>query len=622
MNDRQPLKAVGGGTITYMDQGEGIGYGKHAIVSHAGGWQSLYGHMCSWLTFPNSSQINQGEWIGGAGNTGFVDPTPPSGSCFEMTNLPGGHLHFEMRLNGIPQNATLSGFSILHLSQSDPPGDPPPDNEVYNPDVPHTSNNSGPGYYADTQFATGMREKYGDLGATPGSTYSSNQGPCNDPSRWLHTCYVGVSDLLLTQNFISATGVPSSLTSDPNVVDFWYVYGEFWTVYGQEYEQLGHPTADRVMPCPSGAPYGCVSYQQFECGFIYYDGSVSRAIVTCGFDGLYAITTGGQYKRLIDGGTGWVTKTGTPPGGSQNLKSFGNGLMVHKEGTGGGQTFRVSEDGGETWAQTAAPGGSFAPVDADYCAGSLWLAWLDLSGSPDVLRIYKSGDFGGSIGLPSLETTTTAVHVNGGVACSRSIPGRVAAVVQNGTGNARLAVSTDDGDNWTVLTKGLGTSNAFRAAWAGTRLLVTNNVTYTHLIRSSDDNGNMFTTRLSFGDGSVVSAERLDIIATEIPGLLFGFLYQSSVNTDGIWRSLDNGTSWQLVAAYPAGFGTNQSDPKGISYDAENDDLYVAFRSAGKVSRLPDARTRNWATVTSSDWITIPQVGTEVGLRAFTVVTD
>jgi hypothetical protein len=561
----------------------GSGLGRMVLVEDVLGSQNTCGHLASFAQgLAPGTGLFQGASVGIEGNTGYA------AEC-EV------HLHWEVE--GVPDyidgREVSSICTCLYLSTNEIIGD-----QTIDPIA---------GFEIDAEYY-----EWGQW---------TNIGYVSDAGRGLTMHRHGNG---WEQNFNNHDGQSGIYVPDSSGDDAFWVQPEFWPLYEQSGGATGplrYPVSEHVTPCPTGAPFDCQEYQQFECGFIYYDGSAVVTVITCGFDGLYAITTSGQYKRLVEGGGSWVTKTGSPPGGSQNLKSFGAGLMIHKEGTGGGQTFRVSQDGGESWSQTASPGGSHVPVDADYCGGTLWLAWLDFSVNPRILRVYASGDFGSSIGMPVVETATTTVHANGGVACDHLGSGNVAVVVQNGTVNAKLAVNTSGG--WTVMTKGLGTSNAYRVAWGSDgRLLVTNNVTYTHLIRSSDDGGATFTTRLSFGENSVVSADTIDVIATEIPGVLFAFLYQGSAYADGIWRSIDNGTTWQLVGAYPAGFSPGQSDPKGIAYDAEHDAFYVAWRSLGKVSYLPDARTRSFTGITSGDWITVPQIGTTTGIRTFTIVRD
>ncbi len=67
------------------------GYGKVIILDHGAGLTSWYAHLDEILVKPNQ-WVKQGELIGKVGNTGRVT---------------GPHLHFEVRLNGKPQNPLL-----------------------------------------------------------------------------------------------------------------------------------------------------------------------------------------------------------------------------------------------------------------------------------------------------------------------------------------------------------------------------------------------------------------------------------------------------------------------------------------------------------------------------------
>lgn len=80
------INAVLGGTVTYS--GIQDGYGKVIKLSHDGGIETTYAH-CSVITVKKGENIKQGEKIGEVGNTG---------------NSTGPHLHFEVRVNGEPQN--------------------------------------------------------------------------------------------------------------------------------------------------------------------------------------------------------------------------------------------------------------------------------------------------------------------------------------------------------------------------------------------------------------------------------------------------------------------------------------------------------------------------------------
>ena len=83
----QPIVASKSGrVISAGDAGDG--YGTKVVIDHGGGWSTLYGHM-SRLGTSGGASVSQGQVIGYVGCTG---------SCT------GDHLHFEIRINGAPQN--------------------------------------------------------------------------------------------------------------------------------------------------------------------------------------------------------------------------------------------------------------------------------------------------------------------------------------------------------------------------------------------------------------------------------------------------------------------------------------------------------------------------------------
>lgn len=70
------------GTVTAV--GDSSSYGKYCVVSHAGGYSTLYAH-CSRVTAVSGAEVHKGEKIAEVGETGVAT---------------GPHLHFELQQNG------------------------------------------------------------------------------------------------------------------------------------------------------------------------------------------------------------------------------------------------------------------------------------------------------------------------------------------------------------------------------------------------------------------------------------------------------------------------------------------------------------------------------------------
>lgn len=84
-----PIYAAASGTVVLMQsEAESGGYGNYTCIDHGGGLSTCYAHQSSFATSLGAS-VNQGELIGYVGNTGFST---------------GPHLHFEVRVNGEPQD--------------------------------------------------------------------------------------------------------------------------------------------------------------------------------------------------------------------------------------------------------------------------------------------------------------------------------------------------------------------------------------------------------------------------------------------------------------------------------------------------------------------------------------
>lgn len=83
---RSPIRASDSGHVLYT--GWYGGYGKVVIVSHGNSLSTLYAHLSS-VAVNKGANVSKGDVIGYEGSTGFST---------------GPHLHFEVRVNGKPNN--------------------------------------------------------------------------------------------------------------------------------------------------------------------------------------------------------------------------------------------------------------------------------------------------------------------------------------------------------------------------------------------------------------------------------------------------------------------------------------------------------------------------------------
>ena len=73
--------------IEVQNQGN-EGYGLNVRITHKNGWYTIYAHLSS-VVVKNGDDVKQGQLIGFTGNSG---------------NSTGPHIHFELRINGVPTN--------------------------------------------------------------------------------------------------------------------------------------------------------------------------------------------------------------------------------------------------------------------------------------------------------------------------------------------------------------------------------------------------------------------------------------------------------------------------------------------------------------------------------------
>jgi len=84
-----PIYAADGGTVVFA--GWGGGYGNLVRIDHGNGFVTYYAHFSSFAVVAEQA-VAQGQVVGYCGTTG---------------RSTGPHLHYEIRLNGVPQNPAL-----------------------------------------------------------------------------------------------------------------------------------------------------------------------------------------------------------------------------------------------------------------------------------------------------------------------------------------------------------------------------------------------------------------------------------------------------------------------------------------------------------------------------------
>lgn len=90
-----PVYATGDGTVTSASMNSG--YGNCIDINHGYNYTTRFAHLSEMLVKPGQ-KVSRGQLIGRVGNTG---------------KSTGSHLHYEVRLNGVPQNPVNYYFQDL-----------------------------------------------------------------------------------------------------------------------------------------------------------------------------------------------------------------------------------------------------------------------------------------------------------------------------------------------------------------------------------------------------------------------------------------------------------------------------------------------------------------------------
>lgn len=92
VNTGTPIRAMAAGVVTFSGGDPCCSYGYYVDIDHGNGVMTRYGHMVVPSALRPGQVVRMGDVIGISGSTGFST---------------GPHLHFEVRLHGVPVNPLL-----------------------------------------------------------------------------------------------------------------------------------------------------------------------------------------------------------------------------------------------------------------------------------------------------------------------------------------------------------------------------------------------------------------------------------------------------------------------------------------------------------------------------------
>jgi len=92
VNTGTPIRAMAAGVVTFAGGDPCCSYGYYVDIDHGNGVTTRYGHMVVPSALRPGQRVRMGDAIGLSGTTGFST---------------GPHLHFEVRLHGVPVNPLL-----------------------------------------------------------------------------------------------------------------------------------------------------------------------------------------------------------------------------------------------------------------------------------------------------------------------------------------------------------------------------------------------------------------------------------------------------------------------------------------------------------------------------------
>jgi len=95
--------ASASGTVTTSAYSTTSGYGNYIIISHGGGWETLYAHLQS-RAVARGATVSKGQKIGAVGETSATADIGP-------------HLHYEQRYSGSVRKIVWNGNAIPYFAK-------------------------------------------------------------------------------------------------------------------------------------------------------------------------------------------------------------------------------------------------------------------------------------------------------------------------------------------------------------------------------------------------------------------------------------------------------------------------------------------------------------------------
>ncbi len=540
-------------------------FGNKVIVTVGDGNVLTYAHLVDNIPLPLPDPLLQGDKIGEEGKSGN-SINPVTGNCVP-------HLHWEFT-SFLPTKIDNFATSSIQIGS--------------NP----SSSNELVGGLASTA-GQAIRAEFADEGGWATLGWVTNVGRDLE----MHRYGAGWEQTFLNHNGESGVYVPDSLITDA----FW-VQAEFWAAWQDEagYTSIGYPVGDQESgTCPAGLPGGCTTYQVFECGYVWSDGANAPEVFA--FSGLYILTSTPLFQQSAC--QSWSTVGGTPTGGSERLRYFGGGLMFHV----GGGALKRSTDSGQNWSSLTPPAANYIAVDFDRCEGRLWGLWRNQDSTPDYFVYYSDDDGEAWTSASNVEANRTALRI----ACDPADKDRVAYTRKRGVPTKLRTVATDDSfASWTDSDDIPGSSTLQpgingNIVWAANGdLLVTFTNASNSYLKGSDALGAMgsWTTRVQKS-----GAKFWNQIIRAGSGLLFAIKDPGSDHIS-VFRSDDDGATWDEFTGPGAGTGSELLSVKGLAYDPVAGILYLAGQDVGFPSDPNVFRMFNAATVApaSASWEALP----------------